>query len=118
MRYLLMLYNDESFFATRPQADIQAEMGAYFGFSTLVESQGKMAYKDALQDSSTATTVRVRDGKTVITDGPFAETREVLGGIYGIECDNLDQAIEFAAKIPSSWHGSVEIRPVIVYTMS
>jgi hypothetical protein len=68
---------------------------------------------DPLEDPSTATTVRVRDGKTLTTDGPFAETKEVLGGYYVLECENLDQALEYAAKIPSAEFGSIEVRPLM-----
>ena len=68
---------------------------------------------DPLEDTSAATTVRVRDGKRLTTDGPFAETKEVLGGYYVLECENLDQALEYAAKIPSAEFGSIEVRPLM-----
>ena len=70
---------------------------------------------EGLQPSSAATTVRVRDGERVLTDGPFAETKEQLGGFYLLDCDNLDEAIDWAAKIPGAGHGSVEVRPVMNY---
>ena len=68
---------------------------------------------DPLEDTSAATTVRVRDGKRLTTDGPFAETKEVLGGYYVLDCENLDQALEYAAKIPSAEFGSIEVRPLM-----
>jgi len=72
-----------------------------------------MVAGDALQPTSTATSVRVRDGETLTTDGPFAETKEVLGGYYLIDVETLDEALEWAAKIPGAGHGTIEVRPVV-----
>jgi hypothetical protein len=82
-------------------------------FTQEVQKQGIFEAGQPLEDVSTATTVRVRDGKTLISDGPFAETKEVLGGYYLLNCDNLDQALEYTAKIPTSEYGSIEVRPVM-----
>jgi hypothetical protein len=82
------------------------QFGAEYGAS------GKMSFAERLHDSSTATSVRKRDGKVLTTDGPFAETKEILGGIYVLEAENLDEAIEAAAKIPSVRFGTIEVRPI------
>jgi hypothetical protein len=92
----------------------QQEIGAkYFAFTEELQSAGKMVAGDALQPTSTATSVRVRAGETLTTDGPFAETKEVLGGYYLIDVDTLDEALEWAAKIPGAAHGTIEVRPVV-----
>jgi len=82
-------------------------------FNKTAMEQGAMRDAIQLHDISTATTVRIRDGKTSTFDGPFAETKEVLGGIYILECENLDEAIQLAAMIPAAKHGSIEIRPIM-----
>jgi hypothetical protein len=89
-----------------------AEYQDYFTFNVESEKRGVSAGA-ALMPSNTATTVRVRNGKTLTTDGPFAETKEQLGGYFMLHCDDLDEAIEIAAKIPGARHGSIEIRPVL-----
>jgi hypothetical protein len=90
-------------------------MGAYAAFTNEVKEKKVYVTGEALQPTSTATTVRVRGGKTATTDGPFAETKEQLGGFYLLDCKNLDEAIEYAAKIPGASMGSVEIRPIVVW---
>jgi hypothetical protein len=110
-----MIYEDEKIAANMSESDTQAFFGAYMKFSNDVKESGKLVAGDALQPVATATTVRVRDGKTLTTDGPFAETKEQLGGYYLLECKDLDEAIAWAAKIPSSKHGSVEVRPIMVF---
>jgi hypothetical protein len=116
MKYLLMIYCDEAADARRPEEELNAEMERYFAFTQDTRTAGAYAGGEALHPTSTATTVRVRDGKTMTTDGPFAETREQLGGFYLLDCRNLDEAIEWASKIPSVSHGSVEIRPVVDFS--
>ena len=113
MKYMLLIYNapDAAPAWGTPESDLQ--MKRYFDFSTEVVDKGLFVAGDPLQDTSTATTVRVRDGKSLTTDGPFAETKEVLGGYYILDCENLDQALEYAAKIPSAEYGSVEVRPLM-----
>ena len=115
MQYLLLIYTSEAEAAALSPDDGKAEMHGYFAFTQDIVQRGKFKAGDALKPTSTATTVRVRDGKTLTTDGPFAETREQLGGYYLIEATDLDDAIAIAAKIPGASHGSIEIRPIQVY---
>ena len=112
MRYLLLIYTEES---TGPMADAEAagEIAAYDAFTNEVKDRGIYEAGEALHPTASATTVRVRDGQTVTTDGPFAETKEALGGFYMINAKDLDEAIELAAKIPSARHGSIEVRPIM-----
>jgi hypothetical protein len=115
MQYLLLIYDEEKKLNSMSKSDSDKFMGAYFAFTEGIKQSGHFRAGDALQPVSTATTVRVRDGKTLTTDGPFAETREQLGGYYLIEAANLDEAIGIAAKIPSASLGSIEIRPIMVF---
>ena len=112
MQYLLLIYTEEVDPATIPPSAQEAQMEAYRAFSQEVTERGFMRGGDALKPTTTATTVRVRDGRTLISDGPFAETKEALGGYYLVDCPDLDTAIELAAKIPGAADGSIEIRPV------
>ena len=115
MQYLLMIYDAEKLWTTMPEAERNALMGEYMKFSQDIRASNHMVAGDALQPTHTATTVRVRDGKTTTTDGPFAETREQLGGYFLIEAKDLDEATMIAAKIPSARFGSIEVRPVVRY---
>jgi hypothetical protein len=115
MQYLLLIYDDEKKWASMSEAESGKFFGEYTEFTESVKKSGKYVAGDALQPTSTATTVRVRDGKTVTTDGPFAETREQLGGYYLVNADNLDDAIAIAARIPSAKIGSIEVRPIQVF---
>jgi hypothetical protein len=115
MRYLLSIYGDESDWNDATPEQVGAIMAAYDEFGRKAEAAGVMLGGEGLQPTSTATTVRVRDGDTLTTDGPFAETREQLGGYYLIECKDLDEAIGWAAQIPGAQDGSVEVRPVMDY---
>ncbi len=112
MQYLLLIYTEEVDPATIAPSDLQAQTEAYRDFSREATERGFMRGGDALEPTATATTVRVRDGRTLISDGPFAETKEALGGYYLVDCPDLDTAIELAAKIPGAARGSIEIRPV------
>jgi hypothetical protein len=114
MQYLLMIYEQEKVWADMGEEARNRMFGEYMQFSKDVRASGHFKAGDALQPTTTATTVRVRDGKTQVTDGPFAETREQLGGYYLIEAANLDEATKIAARIPSARHGSIEIRPIMV----
>ncbi len=115
MQYLLMIYEAESLKEARTDADNGAIYGGYMKFTEELKGSGKMLAGDALVGTSSATTVRVRDGKTVLTDGPFAETKEQLGGYYLIEAADLDEATAIAAKIPTAATGSIEVRPIMVW---
>ena len=115
MKYLLTIYTDESGFAEVTPEQVQQVMAAYEAFGREVTESGAMLGGEGLQPSATATTVRVRDGETVTSDGPFAETREQLGGYYLLECRDLDDAIGWAARIPGAQNGTIEVRPVMDY---
>jgi hypothetical protein len=115
MQYLLLIYDDEKKMAAMPEAEQKAFFGAYFEFTNAIKKSGHHRGGDALEPVSTATSVRVRDGKTLSTDGPFAETREQLGGYYLVEAKDLDEAISIAARIPSARYGTIEVRPVVVF---
>ncbi|HEX5823546.1 MAG TPA: YciI family protein [Candidatus Limnocylindrales bacterium] len=111
MRYLLLIYAEESD-APPPDEVAAASHAAYAAFSADVKARGRFLAGEALTSTSTATTVRSVNGETVTTDGPFAETKEALGGFYLIEARDLDEAIEIAAKIPAAKEGSIEVRPI------
>jgi hypothetical protein len=115
MKYLLTIYNDESRYATMTPEQSAALMQAYGEFGTEAQAAGVLLGGEGLQPTATATTVRVRDGETLLTDGPFAETREQLGGYYLLDCADLDEANRWAAKIPDASRGAVEVRPVMDY---
>lgn len=116
MKYLLMIYCDEAADAQRPKEALDAEMAAYWAYTHEVEAADPSNTGEALHPSTTATTVRVRDGKLTTTDGPFAETKEQLAGFYLLDCKNLDEAIQWAAKIPHAGYGAVEVRPVVDFS--
>lgn len=113
MQYLLLIYGDESAWVEPPPEAAAQEMQRWYDYTTWLQEKGWLLAGEPLQDTSSATTVRIRDGKTLTTDGPFAETKEQLGGYYLVECENLDEAIEAASRIPSVHRGSVEIRPLM-----
>src|SRR6202008_5170776 len=115
MQYLLMIYQNEAEYAKNPEALNGKMLAEYGAFTQSIIQSGNFKAGDRLQDTHTATTVRVRDGKTLTTDGPFAETREQLGGYYLIEAKNLDEAIALAARGPSARSGSIEVRPIMIY---
>jgi hypothetical protein len=113
MRYLCLIYDDEAKLGAMPQSDQEAIFGEYFAFTEGIKKSGHHLGGEALQPVATATTVRVRNGKVSTTDGPFAETKEQLGGYYLIEAKDLNDAIQVAAKIPSARYGSIEVRPIM-----
>ena len=115
MQYLLMIYRNEAELGGMTATDRQKMTAEYGAFTQSIIQSGNFKAGDGLQPTSTATTVRVRDGKTVTTDGPFAETREQLGGYYLVEAKDLDTALAIAARIPGAKTGSVEVRPIMVY---
>jgi hypothetical protein len=111
MRYLLLIYTPET--AEPPPDDVlTAQLEEYNRFGTWTREKGYFEAGEALQPTGSATTVRVRDGAALTTDGPFAETKEALGGFYLLECPSLDEAIEAAGRIPGAREGSIEIRPI------
>ncbi len=109
MKVLALIWSDESNWDRLSEDERKEWYGKYRSFSQAAD--GKLAGGDELAPTQAATTVRVRDGETVVTDGPFAETREQLGGYFVLDVESLDEATELAAKIPGAWHGSVELRP-------
>jgi hypothetical protein len=115
MQYLLMIYSNEAEYAKLDAATSQKVLGEYQAFTQSIIQSGNFKAGDRLQPVSTATTVRVKDGKTLTTDGPFAETREQLGGYYLIDAKDLDTALSIAARIPGARYGSIEVRPIWVY---
>ena len=115
MQYLLMIYRNEAEMNAVSAAEGQKMMKEYETFTQSIIQNGNFKAGDRLQPASTATTVRVRDGKILTTDGPFAETREQLGGYYLVEAKDLDTALAIAARIPSARYGSIEVRPIWVY---
>ena len=113
MRYVLLIYGSEVDSARMTEEERTALMQAHLAFANEALKLGLLTGGEALQPTSTATTIRVRNVKTLITDGPFAETKEQLAGIYVLNCKDLDEAIEMAARIPDALTSSVEIRPVM-----
>lgn len=113
MQYMLLIYSNEKDWDKHTPEQMGEVMNAYNAFTESIVKSGNYKAGEALQPTSTATTVRVRNGKPQITDGPFAETREQLGGFYWIEAKDLDQALQIAARIPSALVGSIEVRPVM-----
>lgn len=112
MRYVLMVYVDEKVTAAMPPDEMGALMGGYMALEQELAAKKAKLAGEALQPVAAATSVRVRNGKPVTTDGPFAETKEQLGGFYVLECRDLDEAIAWAAKIPNAKNGTIEIRPI------
>src|SRR5918992_4022921 len=112
MKYLCLIYENEKGWEQMPKDQADAVMGEYFAFTEGIRKTGQYVGGDALHPTQTATTVRVRDGKTLTTDGPFAETKEQLGGYYLIEAEDLDAAVAVAARIPTARAGCVEVRPL------
>jgi hypothetical protein len=115
MQYLLMFYQNEADYAKIDTATSKKMLEEYGAFTQSIIHSGNFKAGDRLQPTTTATTVRVRDGKTLTTDGPFAETREQLGGYYLVEAKDLDAALAIAARIPGARYGSIEVRPIWVY---
>ena len=113
MQYAMLIYSAEGDEPERGSKEFDDYIGAFFKFSEEVQKNGMYQNGAALQPIATATTVSVRDGKTTTTDGPFAETKEQLGGLYVLDCKDLDEAIEWAAKIPTAKHGRIEVRPIM-----
>lgn len=115
MQYLLLIYENEAAQSAMSKEAMGQLMGDYNAFTKSVKESGAFRAGEALTPTNTATTVRVRDGKTLTTDGPFAETREQLGGFYLVEAKDLDEATAMAARIPTAKTGSIEVRPIVVW---
>jgi hypothetical protein len=113
MQYMLLIYDDRETWGKMSEADRGTVMQEYFAYTNELREAGKLVSADALQPTETAKSVRIREGDVTTTDGPFAETKEVLGGYYLIDVDTIDEALEWAAKIPSARFGTIEVRPIM-----
>jgi hypothetical protein len=113
MKYLCLIYDDEKRMSQMPKSDGDTMMGDYHTFTEDIRRSGHYLGGEALKPVGTATTIRVRNGKISTTDGPFAETKEQLGGFYMIEAKDLNDAIQVAGRIPGARYGSIEVRPVL-----
>ena len=112
MQYMLLIYGNDLAWSTLPEEERQAMMQEYFAYTDELKQSGKYIAGDALQPVSTAKTIQVRNGETLTTDGPFAETKEQLGGYFLVEAEDLDAAVAIAARIPAARLGSIEVRPL------
>jgi hypothetical protein len=110
MRYVLLVCDDEN--VELSPGGVEQRLAAYAAFQDGAEADGVLESRERLRPTSSSTTVRVRNGDLVIADGPFAETKEQIAGFYVVACDNLDEAIELASKIPAAQWGTIEVRPV------
>jgi len=118
MKYLCLIYDEEKKVAAMSKSESDAFMGEYFAFTDAIRKSGHYIGGEALQPVQTATTVRLRNRKLSTTDGPFAETKEQLGGFYFIDARDLNDAIQVASRIPSARTGSVEVRPVVEFNQT
>jgi len=115
MEYMLLIYDQPGRWGSLAEEERNAEYEEYFALSRELRERKALVSSNELEPESTATTVRVRNGALDLTDGPFAETKEAVGGYYVIDADSLDEAVEWAAKIPSARTGAVEVRPVVTH---
>jgi hypothetical protein len=116
MQYLCLIYEDEKAWQKMPPAETEKILGEYHAYTESIGNSGDLVGGNALQPTQTATTVRVRQGKVGTTDGPFAETKEQLGGYYLLKARDLNEAIQLAARIPGARYGSIEVRPVMEFS--
>ncbi len=112
MKYVCLIYQDETMLQKIPQEEMGKMTAEYLALTDALQKSGNLIAAHGLKPTHTATTVRMRDGITMTTDGPFAETKEQLGGIFLVEARDLNEAIQFAARIPNARNGSIEVRPV------
>ena len=115
MQYMLLIYAAENAGPKPGTPEFEDYMKGYIDLTEETKQKGVFVAGEALEEITTATTVRVRNNQTETMDGPFAETREILGGYYLLDCKDLDEAVSYAAKIPTAEHGSIEVRPVMVF---
>jgi len=115
MKYLCLIYETESIYATMSEQDLGTMMAEYNAFTQDIKTGGQYVAGEALKPVQTATTIRIRNGKLSVTDGPFAETKEQLGGFYMIEAPDLTDALRIAGRIPAAKTGSIEVRPIQVF---
>lgn len=115
MKYMMLIYGGEGSFENATEAEQQAELQRWFDYSNDMQQAGVMIAGDALMPTATATSVRVRDGKDLVTDGPFAETKEALGGYYLMDVPSVDEAIAWAKRCPGATYGTIELRPLMIF---
>jgi hypothetical protein len=115
MKFMLLLWGDEGQWADMSEEEAAAEMARWEEYTDQLTAAGALVSGEGLQASATSKTLRIENGERIVTDGPFAETKEQLGGFYVIECESFDDALEWASKVPSAEQGPTEIRPVIAY---
>ena len=115
MKYLCLIYDDETRWDRMSKEEATAGYGKYYTFTEGIRASGHYVNGNPLKPTSTATTVRVRNGCVGTTDGPYAETKEQLGGYYLVEAADVDEALKIAERIPSARYGSIEVRPVVVW---
>jgi hypothetical protein len=115
MKFMLLLWDEEGQWADMSEEETAAEMARWEEYTNQIVAAGAMVSGEGLQPSATSKTLRIENGERVVSDGPFAETKEQLGGFYVIECGSVDEALDWAAKAPSADQGATEIRPVIPY---
>lgn len=113
MQYMLLIYGEESLWGSLPPEQLSADMAAYFAYTEELAKAGKLVAGDELQPVSTAKTVSLLGGALSVVDGPFADTKEALGGYYLINADTMDEALQWAAKCPGAKYGRIEVRPVV-----
>jgi hypothetical protein len=112
MKYMLLIHTAEAAYKTATKADVEQMMAAYGAYTEAMKKAGVMVGADRLQPTASATTVRVANGKTTVLDGPYAETKEQLGGYYIVDVPDLDAALSWAARCPGASQGAVEVRPI------
>jgi hypothetical protein len=112
VQYVFLIHDDPSAWAGMSEEQVNAVMGEYFAYSDAIRKEGIFVDGQALQGRDAAHTVRVRDGERIVADGPFAETKEIVGGYYIVDCATLDQALDAAARVPSARFGAIEVRPI------
>jgi hypothetical protein len=115
MKFMLLLWGDESQWADMSEEQIAADMERWNDYTNQLTAAGALVSGEGLQASADSRTLRIEDGERVVTDGPFAETKEQLGGFYVIECASIEEALDWAAKVPSAEYGATEVRPVLAY---
>jgi hypothetical protein len=115
MQYMLLIYSDENGRGAGTEEEQQAQMAKWFSYTEEMRSAGVMKSGDALEPTATATSVRDNGGEALVTDGPFAETKEQLGGYYVLDVADLDEAIKWAHKCPGAQSGTIELRPIMVF---
>jgi hypothetical protein len=115
MRYMLLIYGQEGQWGNASEAEQEAEMAKWYSYTQELQNAGVSTAGDALQPTSTATSVRDKDGEPMVTDGPFAETKEQLGGYYLLDVADLDEAIKWAHKCPGAQYGTIELRPIMEF---